>query len=247
MISDRDIGRSVVAVRRFESGVAWSWGLRTPREHSLLLGIGGTLALRTDAQSWLVPPTLGFWVPAGVACEVEGTAAAEVYRVEIDPGMSPRSWTSVVTVTVSRFLRETIIRLADDQIVGDERARTVMVMYDALRLAPAAGLDMAMPIDDRLRSIADALVADPADDRTLAEWGREVGAGTQTLARLFVAETGMTFAQWRLRGCCESSRWSGARVCSCRVGCGGGWGEWRGEDLAVVPAGFERCRVGAHR
>jgi AraC-like DNA-binding protein len=106
----------------------------------------------------------------------------------------------VVTVAVSSFLRETIIRLADDRVVGDERARTVMVMYDALQPAPApaAGLDMAMPIDDRLRPIADALVANPADERTLTEWGRDVGAGERTLARLFVAETGMTFAQWRL-------------------------------------------------
>jgi AraC-like DNA-binding protein len=34
-------------------------------------------------------------------------------------------------------------------------------------------------------------------DRTLADPGRVVGAGERTLSRLFRAETGMTFPEWR--------------------------------------------------
>jgi AraC-like DNA-binding protein len=41
------------------------------------------------------------------------------------------------------------------------------------------------------------LAGDPGSDRTLAELGRVVGAGERTLSRLFRAETGMTFPQWR--------------------------------------------------
>jgi AraC-like DNA-binding protein len=33
--------------------------------------------------------------------------------------------------------------------------------------------------------------------RTLAAWAREIGVSDRTLARLFVRETGMTFAGWR--------------------------------------------------
>ena len=40
---------------------------------------------------------------------------------------------------------------------------------------------------------------DPADGRDLAEWGRDAGASTRTLARLFQAETGMSFGRWRQR------------------------------------------------
>lgn len=197
MSPDGGAGRSVVAVDRFDLGETWGWPGQVVDEHQLLWGWGGTLTVRSDGRSWLVPPTLGFWVPAGTVHDVEGTAA-RVYRVSVDPATCPVAWEVVVPVAVSNFLRETIIRLDDPGVVGDERARTVLVMFDALEPATSSGLDMPMPTDDRLRHVADALIANPADDRTLADWGRDVGAGVRTLTRLFLAETGMTFVQWRL-------------------------------------------------
>ncbi len=53
------------------------------------------------------------------------------------------------------------------------------------------------PEDPRLKRIAAALGADPGDPRTLAAWGKEVGASVRTLSRRFLAETGMTFRQWQ--------------------------------------------------
>jgi len=54
-----------------------------------------------------------------------------------------------------------------------------------------------MPRDDRARRVADGVLTDVADDRTLAAWGATVGASARTLARIFVAETGVGFARWR--------------------------------------------------
>src|SRR5581483_1846341 len=50
---------------------------------------------------------------------------------------------------------------------------------------------------DRARHVAEALLEDPGDDRTLATWGHHVGASSRTLARIFVAETGLSFGRWR--------------------------------------------------
>ena len=60
-------------------------------------------------------------------------------------------------------------------------------------------IDIPELTDARLCRIAARLRADPADDRPLAEWGRHVGASARTLARLFLADTGLTFGQWRTR------------------------------------------------
>lgn len=57
--------------------------------------------------------------------------------------------------------------------------------------------DVQMPGDQRAAEVAAGLLADPADDRTLAEWGRQVGASDRTLARAFQAGTGIAFSQWR--------------------------------------------------
>jgi len=45
--------------------------------------------------------------------------------------------------------------------------------------------------------VAATLVADPADPRDLDEYATIAGASVRTLARLFRAETGMSFQQWR--------------------------------------------------
>jgi AraC-like DNA-binding protein len=51
--------------------------------------------------------------------------------------------------------------------------------------------------DERAAEVAGLLRADPADGRTLAAWGHQVGASERTLAREFLAGTGMTFGRWR--------------------------------------------------
>src|SRR5205823_7312860 len=66
-----------------------------------------------------------------------------------------------------------------------------------LRTVDELPLCLPWPRDDRLAHIARTLADNPADDRTLAALGRDAGAAERTLSRLFRAETGMTFPQWR--------------------------------------------------
>jgi AraC-like DNA-binding protein len=76
-------------------------------------------------------------------------------------------------------------------------ARMVAVLADELAHLPAAPLDLPLPRDRRALAVADALIIDPADGREIGDWGRAVGASGRTLARLFQAETGLSFGRWR--------------------------------------------------
>ena len=69
-----------------------------------------------------------------------------------------------------------------------------MDLVQQLEVAP---LDLPIGRDDRIRRVYDGLVQDPGDSRTLKEWGHVVGASERTLARLFLAHTGLGFRQWR--------------------------------------------------
>jgi AraC-like DNA-binding protein len=60
-------------------------------------------------------------------------------------------------------------------------------------------IEVRLPAAPTARRVAEALRADPADRRTLREWGREVGASERTLARGFAAGTGLPFGRWRTR------------------------------------------------
>ena len=77
-----------------------------------------------------------------------------------------------------------------------ERENLLRVLLDELRHAvpsgPACPIRGFAPAQDR-RGIA----GQPGDPRPAAEWARWAGLSSRSLSRLFGAETGMSFAQWR--------------------------------------------------
>jgi len=54
-----------------------------------------------------------------------------------------------------------------------------------------------MPREDRLARVADALLADVGDDRTLEDWALGAGMARRTFMRAFSAQVGMSFGRWR--------------------------------------------------
>lgn len=64
-------------------------------------------------------------------------------------------------------------------------------------MPPQQPLHLPTPTTPQLRAVCEILRTNPADDRTLAALGRQVGASDRTLSRLFKADLGMTFPQWR--------------------------------------------------
>jgi AraC-like DNA-binding protein len=100
-------------------------------------------------------------------------------------------------VTASPLLAELIGYLGEDGLGPAARARGEAVLADLLQPVPMTTIEVRFPADARARAVADALHQDPASPRTLAEWGHEVGASARTLARAFLAETGLPFGRWR--------------------------------------------------
>jgi transcriptional regulator GlxA family with amidase domain len=101
---------------------------------------------------------------------------------------------------VTPLLREVIVALTSGDgtpYTARQRASMEQVALDQLRRVDQLPVGLPALADDRLRAIAALLRADPADERTLAEFGVVVGASERTLSRLFRQEAGMTFPQWR--------------------------------------------------
>jgi AraC-like DNA-binding protein len=121
-----------------------------------------------------------------------------VRTVAFPVDVNPLGLTQPTVLSVSRLLRELIIALTDDPPrPRDEQRDLKRVALHQLKPAPALQFHLPQPGDERLRDVTAILAEDPGSDRTLAELGRAVGAGERTLSRLFRAETGMTFPQWR--------------------------------------------------
>jgi AraC-like DNA-binding protein len=167
--------------------------------HQLSFATRSAFATGVDERTWVVPPARALWIPAGVWHSVEAIGAAEMRALWIDPASCPLTWDGPTVVDVDPLVTLLVQRLGDRELDEAERTRTQAVLFDVLRPVEAEALDLVLPTDDRARRVADALLLDPADARSLVDWGREVGASDRTLMRSFRAETGLGFADWRTR------------------------------------------------
>ncbi|MFG3708717.1 AraC family transcriptional regulator [Micromonospora sp. NPDC047670] len=167
-------------------------------DHQIVYAGRGVLTIDTDAGSWVAPATRAIWIPAGTVHAHQAHGRSELHLVGLPAEENPLTLDRPTVLSVGPLLRELILaytRQPDD--ASPERERLRGVLLDQLRISPQQPLHLPNPTDARLAALCAVLRADPADGRTLAALGREVGASDRTLTRLFRSELGMSFPQWR--------------------------------------------------
>jgi len=176
-------------------GAVFDW--HTHDDHQLAWAASGVLTVRTEAADWVLPPTRALWIPAGLKRETLAAGAATMRSLYLRPDLSPVSWPSPVAVTVTPLLAELVGYLDSESLGTGQRERAEALVGDLLQPVPMTTIGFRMPADERAAQVAAGLLAEPADGRTLEEWGRQVGASGRTLARAFVDGTGVSFGHWR--------------------------------------------------
>ena len=186
---------AIVATFPMPVGTQFEW--HDHHEHQLAWSPEGVLVVRTHGGSYVLPPTRALWIPAGTPHETLASGAAVLRSVYVRTRGCPIAWDSATPVAVSPLLRELIPHLEDELLVAEQRLHAEAVLFDLLAPVAVAAIDIRLPADERGHRVAEALLADPADGRTLHAWGRQVGASSRTLARVFLSETGLSFGRWR--------------------------------------------------
>ncbi|WP_030432462.1 AraC family transcriptional regulator [Allokutzneria albata] len=167
-------------------------------DHQIIYAARGVLAITTDAGSWVAPANRAIWVPAGTVHAHEAHGELELHLIGLPAKDNPLRLTEPTVLSVGPLLRELILaytRAPHDD--SPERRRLRAVLLDQLRASPQEPVHLPAPTDPRLRALCHVLREDPADNRTLAELGKEIGASDRTLSRLCKADLGITFPQWR--------------------------------------------------
>ncbi|GGV58686.1 AraC family transcriptional regulator [Streptomyces longisporoflavus] len=167
-------------------------------DHQIVYAGRGVVAVTTSAGSWVAPGTRALWIPAGTVHAHQAHGRLRLHLVGLPATENPLALQSPTVLAVGPLLRELIVAYTHPTAgESPERARLRAVLLDQLRASPRQPLHLPTPKSPLLRTLCDILRADPADSRTLAELGREVGASDRTLSRLFRGDLGMTFPQWR--------------------------------------------------
>lgn len=188
---------SAIAVGSFALGEDEWFDVHRHSAHQLAWAPRGVLAVRAAGRTWVLPSTVALWIPAGVPHATGATCAALMRSLYFWPDRCPFGWETPQVMAVSGLLRELIGHLSREDLDTGARQRAEDVLLDQLRPVSVTTVRAPMPADPRARRVAEALRADPADGRTLAQWGALVGASGRTLARAFVEGTGMSYGRWR--------------------------------------------------
>lgn len=166
----------------------------------LLYACAGVMTVTTEKGIWVVPPQRAVWVPALMEHQIFTSGRLSMRSLYIKPDVAPGLPIKCCVVTVPPLLRELILHAVTlprlYPLTGPE-ALIMTVILDQIRSLSVAPLDLPIPKDPRLERIYRAFTINPADNRTLGDWGNKVGATSRTLTRLFRSETGMNFRQWR--------------------------------------------------
>ena len=177
------------------AGTVFDW--HTHEDHQLAWAVSGVLTVRSGHEAWVLPPTRALWIPAGVRHETLSEGVATMRTAYVRPSGCSIAWTTCTPVVATPLVADLLSYLEGDDLDASGRTHAEALLVDLLEPVPTFSFDVRMPTDDRALRVAEMLVEDPADDRTLAGWGLDVGASSRTLARAFIADTGLPFARWR--------------------------------------------------
>ncbi|WP_238153128.1 helix-turn-helix transcriptional regulator [Kribbella speibonae] len=157
----------------------------------------GVLAVQTDRGTSIVPANRIAWTPAGFTHQHRAHGETDMRIVFLPAELAERVPDRPAVFLASGLAREVILALTSRELEPAARARLQHVLVDELHEAAEQPLQLPEPHDDRLRSIAQRLRENPADNTPLPELGRQAGAGARTLSRLIRTELGMTYYEWR--------------------------------------------------
>jgi len=175
-----------------------------PHSHpraQLLHATAGVMEVQTPDTLWIVPPQRALWIPPGTIHETRMRGNVTLRTLYVDTAQcmlkAPEKPTAI---RVSPLLRELVVRAVEMpmeyELGGHDDLVIQLILYE-IDWRDRPRLSIGRPQDPRLRRIFDGVHKAPADERSLQDWANAVGASSRTLVRLFQAELGLSFRDWR--------------------------------------------------
>ena len=178
--------------------------IKPHRHHwgQLIYAAAGLMRVRAGGTLWIVPPARAIWVPAGAEHEIRALGNFAMRTLYFPRPMVASLPGECCALDVQPLLRELVLALVERCPVGegDEPGmRLAQVAIDQIAAARMLPLQLPLPRDPRAVRLAEILRNDPSSPADLAALARAAGASPRTIQRLFLAETGLPFTQWRQR------------------------------------------------
>ena len=160
----------------------------------------GVMTVRTSDGTWVVPTYRAVWIPAKVPHTITMSGTVAMRTLYLKPRLARTLPRDCCVVNVSPLLKELILHAcafgAWKKTVQWQR-HLIDVVIDQLETLQMVPLQLPNPTDPRALRIAEALLTNPSESRTLKQLCKLAGAGKRTVERLFLEDAGITFGKWR--------------------------------------------------
>ncbi|WP_407713732.1 AraC family transcriptional regulator [Comamonas testosteroni] len=169
------------------------------QEGQLIVALKGAVTCEVPEAMWVVPPLCGVWVPSETPHSIRATANAEMCHLFVEPSASKLP-SRCCTLALSALVRELILDIASRDSkyeTNSSTGRKSDLLLEELATMPIEQLYLPTSQEPRIQTMARKLIDDPADRRTLDDWGKYLAMSERSLARLVLKETGLTFGRWR--------------------------------------------------
>lgn len=166
----------------------------------LIYAISGVMEVLSGPSVWLIPPHFALWIPARIRHRIRMPGAVSMRTLYLRTGLGARPEQHCAVLHVTPLLRELIVETVR---VSQLRARN---RYEcALRDLLIAHIQTASPIptfvtlprEARALAVAQAILRNPAESKTMAALCVDAGVSVRTIERVFRDEIGISFESWR--------------------------------------------------
>ncbi|WP_430795442.1 AraC family transcriptional regulator [Achromobacter spanius] len=191
-------GPRLIAVSRHDGALRHTAMHRHARGQ-LLGAHQGLLTVYAGDRQWVAPSRHAVWIPPGHLHGLRSHGPYAGYSAYLSPAACAGLPGAPCALQASALLLAAVERAASwrDDASDPARRRIVELIRDEIRTLPRAGAALVLPRDPRLQRLALALSDQPSDTRSLEEWAAAIGMAPRTLARRFLAETGLPVGAWR--------------------------------------------------
>ncbi len=172
----------------------------THRWNQFVYATSGTLVVTVAGSWYVITPEQAIWVPTGVlhtTGALNGTTFRNLYVADI-PGLGMPDQCTVYAV--SGLLRALIVELelvVQRDETGEYIDKVNGLVLEQLRRLPKQDFHLPWPQSPQLHKLCESLYTNPADERSLDDWGQDLGTSGRTLARRFEKEVGISLREWR--------------------------------------------------
>ena len=173
-------------------------GLHQHQKGQLLYAPHGCITLTLEQAICILPPTKAVWIPPGTMHRAQMTNVVAYRSVYFDVHEFECP-IAITTVDVDELLKALINRMAlwEWDIEPEQTTKATELFWQEFYSAQIHSLMLALPQDRRLTRFRQQIAKPRFLPPSLSQLAEQAGASSKTISRIFKAETGMNYQDWR--------------------------------------------------